>query len=33
VGPTHFIKEKMMWLCETHELGRKIGKLLQQVVF
>jgi hypothetical protein len=26
-------EEKMMWHCVTHELGRKIGKLLEQVVF
>jgi hypothetical protein len=26
-------EEKMMWHCGTHELGRKIGKLLEQVVF
>jgi hypothetical protein len=26
-------EEKMMWHCETHELRRKIGKLLEQVVF
>jgi hypothetical protein len=26
-------EEKMMWHCGTHELGRKIGKPLEQVVF
>jgi hypothetical protein len=26
-------EEKMMWHCGIHELGRKIGKLLEQVVF
>jgi hypothetical protein len=26
-------EEKMMWHCGTHELGRKIGNLLEQVVF
>jgi hypothetical protein len=26
-------EEKMMWHSETHELGRRIGKLLEQIVF
>jgi hypothetical protein len=26
-------EEKMMWHHGTHELGRKIGKLLEKIVF
>jgi hypothetical protein len=26
-------KEKVMWHGGTHELGRRIGKLLEQIVF
>jgi hypothetical protein len=27
------VEEKMMWHSGTHELGRSIGKLLEQIVF
>jgi hypothetical protein len=26
-------KEKLTWRSETHELGRRTGKLLEQIVF
>jgi hypothetical protein len=26
-------EKKMVWHCETYELGSKIGKLLDQIVF
>jgi hypothetical protein len=26
-------EEKMMWHCGTHELGMRMGNLLEQIVF